>query len=413
MRLAVFTNQFPGRLNTFFARDMRALMESGVELSIFPVYPPDPRLWSCVPELLGPDILSRERVHHLGAAEVMRAMPTRAGALAGKPLRLVAASARFGPLPAAKAAYAAAFGRAQASRMAGARFDHILAYWGNYAASAAYLFHAATQPDIPFSMFVHARMDLYRNRAYLAQKLLYADNIFVVCEYNRGYLRRHFPREFPRIADRIHVHHLGMPLDAVAFTPEPRPAARLLSVGHLERLKGFGNLVDALARLRERGVDATLDVIGEGPEAGALRRRAERLGIADRITFRGWQSADAVIAAMREATILIHPPVSPDAMPTVVKEAMAVGTPVVASDLAGIPEMLDGGRCGILVEPGDVAGLADAIEGLLASPARRLAYAHAGRRHMEERFDLWRNGRALAERLRATPRRAVAEGVPA
>jgi glycosyltransferase involved in cell wall biosynthesis len=102
--------------------------------------------------------------------------------------------------------------------------------------------------------------------------------------------------------------------------------------------------------------------------------------------------------------MLVHPAVDLDTMPNVVKEALAVGTPVVASDLAGIPEMLDGGRCGILVPPGDVGALARSIEGLLRDPGRCQAHAIAGREHVERHYDLWRNGRRLAERLRATVR---------
>src|SRR5690606_41756920 len=104
--------------------------------------------------------------------------------------------------------------------------------------------------------------------------------------------------------------------------------------------------------------------------------------------------------------VLVHPAIRPDAMPTVIKEAMAVGTPVVASDLAGIPEMLDGGRCGILVPPGDVPALAAGIARMLGDPAARLDFATRARAHMEGTFDLWRNGRVLTERLRSTTRHA-------
>jgi glycosyltransferase involved in cell wall biosynthesis len=66
--------------------------------------------------------------------------------------------------------------------------------------------------------------------------------------------------------------------------------------------------------------------------------------------------------------------------------------------------MLDGGRCGVLVPPGEIPALEQAIAALLADPGRRQALAAAGRAHMEAGFDMWRNGRALAERLRATVR---------
>src|SRR6476661_3863671 len=196
MRLAVFTNQFPARLNTFFARDMRALLAAGAEIDVYPFYPVDQSCWPMVPAMLGPEFLPRERVRHLRRAEIARALagwPARpAAAFLGDAARVVRAGMRFGVAPAAKAAYAASYAWATAKRFRGPAYDHVLAYWGNYAASAAYLFHRYTQPDVPFSMFVHARMDLYRQPAFLAEKLLYADNVFVVCEYNRRYLEQHY-----------------------------------------------------------------------------------------------------------------------------------------------------------------------------------------------------------------------------
>ncbi len=109
--------------------------------------------------------------------------------------------------------------------------------------------------------------------------------------------------------------------------------------------------------------------------------------------------------AIRRATILVHPPVSLDAMPTVLKEALAVGTPVVASRLAGIPEILDDGRCGVLVPPDDRAALTDALATLIADSDLRRRYADAGRAHAVRLFDAPRNGQLLATRLRETHRR--------
>jgi len=409
MRVAVFTNQFPARLNTFFARDIRALIDCGLQVDVFPFYPPDPSCWPMVPTLLGPDVLPRDRVRHIAGAQLARALrpwpPRRAAAFLRDSARIVGSAARYGIAPVAKSAYAAGYAWASASRFGGPpRYDHVLAYWGNYAASAAWLFHRQTQPGVPFSMFVHARMDLYRQPAFLAQKLLYADNIFVVCEFNRRYLETHYPAIYPQIADRIHVHHLGVPLDDVAFEPAPRPPAQLLAVGNLEPLKGFAGLIEALDRLRSRGIAARLDIIGQGEQEKELRQLVERLALGDVVTFRGLLPSDAVLAAMRGATILVHPPISPDAMPTVIKEAMAVGTPVIASDLAGIPEMLDDGRCGVLVPPGDGAALTEAIAALLGDAERRRRLADAGRRHMERHFDQRTNGAELARRLTATVR---------
>jgi colanic acid/amylovoran biosynthesis glycosyltransferase len=408
MRLAVFTNHFPARLNTLFARDMRALIAAGIELDVYPFYPLDDACWPMVPALLGPEFLPRDRVRHLERTDIARSVASwpspPAPAFLRDAARVVRAGMRFGVAPAAKAAYAAGYAWATAKRFAGPAYDHVLAYWGNYAASAAYLFHRHVQPDVPFSMFVHARMDLYRQPAFLTEKLLYADNVFVVCEYNRRYLEQHYSTIYPRIAARIQLHHLGLPLEEIRYEPEPRPPARLIGVGNLEPLKGFAGAVQAVAALRARGMDVELELLGRGEAEPELRRLAGRLGVSSAVIFRGWVAPDEVLAAMRTATLLVHPSVAPDAMPTVIKEAMAVGTPVVASDLAGIPEMLDGGRCGRLVPPGDAAALTVAIAELLDAPLRRRELADAARAHLDARFNLWTNGAALAATLRRTER---------
>ncbi len=413
LRLAIFTNQFPCRPCTFFARDIRALLEAHCTVDIFPLYPLDADLWPEVPPILGPDIFNRGRVHHLPLRDVLRsAVPNGLGrgrSVTGEALRIQGSAARFGMGPVAKSTYAIAAAMLWARRFPAGSFDHVFAYWGNYAATAAYLYHRLTHPTVPFSMIVHARMDLYQDQVYLAQKMLYADNVFLVCEYNRGYIREKFPGDFPRLADRLRIHHLGLDFSDVGYQPDGRIPHRLLAVGRLERLKGFDRLLEAMALLVRRGMPVTLDLVGGGEEEAALRKLAATLGIAQAVTFHGWVQPDAVLAAMRQAAVLVHPPVTLDAMPTVIKEAIAVGLPVVASDMAGIPEILDQGRCGMLVPPGDVTALAEAIHSLLSDPARRRVLADAGRGHAERTFDLWANGQALARQLQST-RRAVASG---
>ena len=102
-----------------------------------------------------------------------------------------------------------------------------------------------------------------------------------------------------------------------------------------------------------------------------------------------------------------------DGLPNVVREAMAVGTPVIGSDVAGIPDALRDG-CGVLVPPRDVPALADALEQLLGDPQRRRDIAASARQRAADRYDLWRNGARLASLLtetrRASPRPSL--GLP-
>jgi glycosyltransferase involved in cell wall biosynthesis len=408
VRLAVFTNEFPTD-STFFARDIRALLERNFAVDIFPIRPIDARLWKCVPDGLTEHVLPRDRVHDVSLRESARFLngytPGRVARFARDAVAITSASLNGGPVAVAKSVYAAVKGWAWARQFSDGGFDHVLAYWGNYAATAAYVFHRLTDSRVPFSMIVHARIDLYQTPVFLAEKMLYADNVFVVCEFNRGYLQRTFPKLFPRLKERIHIHHLGLDLTQTHFSPLPRPPARLVSVGRLEELKGVHVLLQAVKALRGRGISAEVELIGVGDWEGKLRALAAELGIAAQVAFRGWMRPDQVLDAMRQATVLVHPSIMPDAMPTVLKEALAVGTPVIASDLAGIPEILDHGRCGVLVPAGDVGALADAIAALLRDEARRREYATVGRQHAERLFDLRRTGQRLAEQLRSTPRR--------
>lgn len=408
MRLAVFTAEFPGRINTFFARDMSALLRAGVEIDIFPIYPQQPQYWPAVPACLGPDVLPRDRVHYARPIDAFiaraegRPWRTRLRFLADT-ARVRASAVRFGPAAWAKSEYV--FPKAWTwARAAGDRYDHVLAYWGNYTATAAYLFARLIDRDPPFSMLLHAH-DLYACQVFLREKLLRADNILVVCEFNRRFLAERFADIYPRIAEKVHLHHLGLDLGAVEPAFEARRPHTCLAVGRHDPSKGFDDLLRAAAIVRRRGLDIDVALVGDGAQTDALKRLAASLGIAGCVRFLGWLPFDAVPAAMREATMLVHPSCGlGDAVPTVIKEAMALGTPVIGSTAVGIPELLDGGHCGLLVPERNAERLADAIERLLRDADERARLGRAGRAFAERTFDLWRNGQRLAERLRATRR---------
>jgi colanic acid/amylovoran biosynthesis glycosyltransferase len=402
MKLAVFTSTYPARVSSFFERDLRALIEAGVEIDVFAVAPLDPKLWQHSLGILGPEKLPPERIHHLTVGQsLLGARPSLASL--SDAARILSSAVRHGVVPFAKTAYALPKAWAWAADYAG-RFDHVLGYWGNYAATCAYAFHRLAGRPIPFSIWLHAGTDLYRTPVFMREKLLYSDNIITCCEFNEGYISRAFPDIAPQIGPKVHVCHHGLDLAQFPFRIEGRPSNRVLAVGRLAQHKGFDYLVRSIAELKSRGVDVKLDFVGDGEEQAALQGLAAQLGCADAVTFRGWQPFDHVRKAMGEATVLVHPSEGlGDGLPNVVREAMALGTPVIASDVAGIPDALSDG-CGVLVPPRDVAALADAIAALLNDPGRRAAIATRARARTEERYDLWRNGTRLAGLLQQTRR---------
>ncbi len=403
MKLAVFTSKYPARVATFFERDMRSLLEAGVEIDVFPIYPLDQRMWRYAQPLLDAAVLPRERVHHLGFAKSLGRLvaPPRRGL--GRFLRdagaVSAAALRYGPVSLAKTAYVLPKAWAAAARYAD-RYDHVLGYWGNYAGTCAYLFHRLQRRRVPFSLWVHAGTDLYFRPAYLRQKLEYADNIITCCDFNRSFMLERYRDVAQRLAPKIHVCYHGLDLPVFPFRPDGRPPATVIAVGRLARDKGFAYLLRAVAVLASRGVAVALEIVGDGEERGALERLTRRLGLGDRVAFRGWVRFDEARARMARATMLVHPSDRlGDGLPNVLREAMALGTPVIASRVAGIPEALDGG-CGVLVPPRDVGALADAIATLLGDAGLRRAVAERARRRTEQQFDMVHTGARLAELLR-------------
>lgn len=408
MRLAVFNNRFPGFVSTFFARDMRGLLEAGIDVDVFAIHPLEPELWRYVPELLDEKYLPRERVHHtrlVGSLRYAKPWPLAKFSTFLKDAAAISAScAKFGLGPLAKTAYVLLEAWIWALEHPN-RYDHILAYWGNYSATCAYVYHRLTAPQIPFSIFLHAGIDLYKDTPFMREKLLYADNVITCCDFNIQFICDQFQDIFPLIQRKLYVHHHGLDFDAFPYKLDGRPSRRILAVGRLEKQKGFDYLLHAVHRLRCRNLDVEVELVGEGTESEALKGLAQELRITDKVRFRGWLTLDEVRNAMQQATIIAHPsPDLGDGVPNVIKEAIALGTPVIASNVAGIPEILDNGRCGVLVPPKDVKALADAIELLLADKVMQRKYADAARDHAEKKYDLWHNGECLAERLCSTTR---------
>jgi glycosyltransferase involved in cell wall biosynthesis len=407
MRLAVFTSKYPARVATFFERDMRALLAAGIEIDVFPIYPLDSSLWGYSNDRPDEEVLSRDQIHHLSHSESLKMPGPYPARKLGAYLRDVASTgasaARYGVTALAKTAYVMPKAWIWAQQH-GNDYDHVLAYWGNYSATCAYAFHRLIKRPIPFSIWLHAGADLYETPVYLRQKLFYADQIVTCCAFNRTFLSENYPDIFPAISRKINVCYHGVDFADFPYQPAGHQPNKIIAVGRLSKEKGFSYLLRAVQELISRGVNVELEIVGQGEEGASLRSLAHKLNIANRVNFRGWLKFSAVQSAMREATMLVHPSDGlGDGLPNVIREAMALGTPVIASNIAGIHEALDDG-CGQLVPARDVSALASAIESLLSNPQLRRSFTDAARKRAEEKFDMWRNGQNLAEILRSTRR---------
>jgi glycosyltransferase involved in cell wall biosynthesis len=193
--------------------------------------------------------------------------------------------------------------------------------------------------------------------------------------------------------DRIAV--IPTSVDTVRFSPQHGGGFRteldigdeplLLSVARLDPLKGHRTLLEAFSHITKVRPLAVLVLVGEGAERATLEAQASTLGLTARVRFTGGL-AD-VRPALASADVFV---LSSDAegMPGAVLEAMAMGLPVVATDVGGTSEALDGGSAGVLVPPRDPQALAAAVAALLDAPERRRALGARGRALVAERYSV-------------------------
>jgi glycosyltransferase involved in cell wall biosynthesis len=158
-------------------------------------------------------------------------------------------------------------------------------------------------------------------------------------------------------------------------------------VGRMTGVKRTSDVLLAFKRLRERGVDAFLCMIGDGPERGQLERRAHELGIMKRTLFLGYQEQVAPYYAALDAMIL---PSGNEGTPVSAIEALAAGRPVVATRVGGLPDVVREGEDGFLVAPGAVDELADRLERLAADEELRRRMGEAGRARVLPRYSVER-----------------------
>lgn len=200
-------------------------------------------------------------------------------------------------------------------------------------------------------------------------------------------------------ADRARMRRLSPPVDTDTFAPvgvDPAVAAArakvVIGAGRLVAQKGFDTLLDAWQLVLRDHRDATLLIAGDGPQAAALRRRRDRLGLGERVRFLGPRAHRQMPELFALGSIFALPVrtrlggLNPEGFGLVFAEAAACGLAVVAGDSGGAGETLTPGRTGLLVGSGDHRELAAALAGLLADPGRVAAMGRAGREHVEANF---------------------------
>ncbi len=275
---------------------------------------------------------------------------------------------------------------------------HFHAHFASVATTVTRL--ASLMSGIPFTFTAHAK-DIFHetvDKREMKDKLMSAASVVTVSEFNLKFLRD----AYGDAANKVQHIYNGLDLSRFSYaSPESRPP-KIISVGRLVEKKGLPDLIDACAILRERGLDFLCEIIGEGEMRPELEDSIARLGLGGQVCILGPRPQAEVVDAVRSAAVLAAPCVvgkdgNRDGLPTVLLEAMALGTPCVSTDVTGIPEVVIDGETGLITPQNDPSALAEALQRLIGDPCLRTRLAANARRLIEGRFDI----RVSAERLRS------------
>lgn len=391
MRIAYLTSQYPATSHTFIRREVTALRALGVDVQTFSIRAPaDAELIAVQDQeeaastftLLTQPLASYLRRHF---AELL-----------SRPLAyahtLVLALQHRPPGIRAMLLSLAHFGEAimLSFELRRRGIDHLHNHFANSGASVGLL--ASRNAGLPWSFTIHGISEFdYPAGLLLPEKVAAASFVACVSYFGRAQAYRLLDREQ---WGKLKIVRCGLELDQLP-TPKPRMRGpQFIAVGRLSSEKGISGLLEALSNVAA-DIRPQLLIVGDGPMRGELDQLVDLLGLGDWVRFAGRLPEAETLAAIAQSDVLVLPSFM-EGLPIVLMEAMAMGKPVIATRVAGIPELVEDGVNGLLFTPSDWHQLAEKIAKLAKDEALREELGSAGPRSIAREF----NVRRSAERLR-------------
>ncbi len=395
MRILVIVSDFPKVTETFAVANMLHYLRQGHEVDLFHIKPfrtqevlhdeaqPVVDRAFTYPWLGGPSLAAFFGTLFTKPLTLLSIMGAMLWAFRAEPRRLMAA---LSMLPKVLAA-------ARNAKASGV--SHVHAEFASHPGTAAWVIHRVT--GIPFSFSAHMH-DIFVSQSLLARKSQDASFVRTISQYNVDKMAA-LPG-FDR--DKLTIVRCGVDPDRFTADPPAPPAAgerfEIAIVGSLQPRKGHHLLLEALD-----GIDAPmpwhLTILGGGEEEAKLKDLAARLP-EDSVTFLGPRPSEEVLKLMSRSHLVVAPSIvgkggRSEGIPVVTMEALALSRPVISSRLSGIPELVEDGVTGILIEPGDVPGLRAAIRRVMEAYQDAAALGQAGRKRVEDSYDIRQNASDL------------------
>ncbi|MGN6370716.1 MAG: glycosyltransferase family 4 protein [Phycisphaerae bacterium] len=397
MPLAYLNTRYPALSHTFIEREIRALRALNFQIHTFSIRRPTPE-----GQLSNHDRTAAQETYYLldGPLSLLLALLT---ALL-HPLafaRTLLAAQRLAP-PGIKSrlhhlAYTLEAIRL-AKEMLRRNLNHVHVHMANNGAAVALL---ATKfaPALRYSLSIHGSAEFFRIDSWtLKPKAENAAFVRCISNFCRAQVQTWTaPAAWPN----YHIVHCGVDLDA--FTPKPsQPSAspnaplEIITIGRLEPIKGYPVLLEACKKLSDRGIPWHLNMVGNGPLANHLKDLAKKLQIESTVSFPGAVGQDEIQSHINRADVMVISSFM-EGVPVVLMEAMAKQLAVVATKVGGIPELIDDGHDGLLVNTGCPDSLAAALQKLHASPDLRRTMGAAARLKISSQFNLAHTAAGMAE----------------
>lgn len=379
LRFAYLFERFPSFTQTFCTREVGEMIRRGVQPPVFSIRERDELAPALAPEMAAnicylPE--DAELTRQIKQLQSERKIP-----------RAMNHALRDWTSPIDKhRVYAAAW---LAPVLKQKRIKHVHAHFAGLAARTAYWLKKFY--GIPYSFTGHAN-DIFVDSDFpvsLTQLVAEAEFVATATGFSRDWLSRKFPAE----AGKIHRVYNGIQVEAFRTDANRRTPPLIISVGRCIEKKGFGDLIEACALLKKRGLEFECEIVGEGPLEWELRARIEALGVGDCVRLTGALSESDILRTLAAASVFALPCVTEagggmDNLPTVIMEAMASGLPVVSTPIAGVPEMVIEGETGFLVPQKNPEAVAAAIAKLLEHPALATEFGKRARARAVEMFSI-------------------------
>jgi colanic acid/amylovoran biosynthesis glycosyltransferase len=407
LKLGYLISQYPAANHTFILREIDLLRKLGYEIAVASISDPD-RSGEAMTELERQEVDRTFYVKRQGARGAFRAA---LGAFIRKPTvflsAFVFALKLSGGQPRRLVSYVYYFIEAlivsEWARVQ--RIEHIHTHFSSTIALIATRLSPAG-----FSATVHGPGEFDNPSSFhLGLKVKLFRFVVAISSYGKSQLMRW---SSPSYTEKIHVAPLGVDPDIYVPAPEREVTGtfEIICVGRLAPVKAQSLLIDAVSRLNDVGRNVRLRLVGDGPDRQELERKVQDLGIRHLVVFDGWKNQTEVLRLYREANLFALASFA-EGVPVVLMEAMAMAVPCVATRINGIPELIRDRIDGLLVTPGSVEELANAIAELMDDTGLCRQFGQSGRQRVIDKYNLAHNVTGLGEifERQLQPSRLVSE----